>query len=144
MADLGDKLDDIEGLADKRFSLFGLRFTPTQLGLALGLLSSVVGALYGGFLMYQKVEEVANLDIGAYEQRMELIDQKIDNQDKLLASIEGNLRDNKQLTYDIEKRVNDKVVYFEGKLDKFENKVEETKSELEDRIQKALDNPLAN
>ena len=144
MADLGDKLDDIEGLADKRFSLFGLRFTPTQLGLALGLLSSVVGALYGGFLMYQKVEEVANLDIGAYEQRMELIDQKIDNQDKLLTSIEGNLRDNKQLTYDIEKRVNDKVVYFEGKLDKFENKVEQTKSELEDRIQKALDNPLAN
>ena len=144
MADLGDKLDDIEGLADKQFSIFGFSFTPTQLGLGIGLLTSVVGALYGGFVMYQKVEEVANLDIGAYEQRMELIDQKIDNQDKLLTSIEGNLRDNKQLTYDIEKRVNDKVVYFEGKLDKFENKVEQTKSELEDRIQKALDNPLAN
>jgi len=75
---------------------------------------------------------------------MELISQKIDNQEKLLQSIEGNLRDNKQLTYDIEKRVNDKVVYFEGKMDKFEGKVEETKIELEDKIQKALDNPLAN
>jgi hypothetical protein len=48
------------------------------------------------------------------------------------------------LTYDIEKRVNDKVVYFEGKMDKFEAKVDATKAELEDKIQKALDNPLAN
>jgi predicted nucleic acid-binding Zn-ribbon protein len=75
---------------------------------------------------------------------MQLIDQKIDNQQKLLESIEQNLRDTKQLTYDIEKRVNDKVVYFEGKMDKFENKVEKTQKDLEDKIQKALDNPLAN
>jgi hypothetical protein len=144
MTDLGEKLDDIEGLADKRLSIGRLRFTPTQLGIGFGLISTVIGSLYGGFTIYQRVEEIASLDIGAFEQRMELIGQKIDNQDKLLSSIEGNLRDNKQLTYDIEKRVNDKVVYFEGKLDKFENKVDETKVELEDKIQKALDNPLAN
>ena len=144
MADLGDKLDEVEGLADKRFSLFGLRFTPTQLGLALGLLSSVLGALYGGFTMYQKVEELASLDIGGYQAQMEQTSAKIETQEKLLTSIEQNLRDAKQLTYDIEKRVNDKVVYFEGKMDKFESKVDETKAELEERIQKALDNPLAN
>ena len=144
MTDLGDKLDDIEGLADKRLSLFGLRFTPTQLGLALGLVSSVIGALYGGFTMYQKVEEIASLDLGAYAAQMEQTSNKIETQGALLTSIEQNLRDTKQLTYDIEKRVNDKVVYFEGKMDKFEGKVEETKAELEARIQKALDNPLAN
>jgi len=144
MADLGEKLDDIEGLADKRLSVGGLRFTPTQLGLALGLVSSVVGALYGGFVMYQKVEEIASLDLGAYAQQMQKTSDKIETQEKLLDSIEQNLRDAKQLTYDIEKRVNDKVVYFEGKMDKFEAKVDQTKVELEDRIQKALDNPLAN
>jgi Skp family chaperone for outer membrane proteins len=122
----------------------GLRFTPTQLGLALGLLSSVVGALYGGFVMYQKVEEIASLDLGAYAQQMQQTSDKIETQEKLLDSIEQNLRDAKQLTYDIEKRVNDKVVYFEGKMDKFEAKVDATKAELEDKIQKALDNPLAN
>ena len=144
MADLGEKLDDIEGLADKRLSVGGLRFTPTQLGLALGLVSSVVGALYGGFVMYQKVEEIASLDLGAYAQQMQQTSDKIETQEKLLDSIEQNLRDAKQLTYDIEKRVNDKVVYFESKMDKFEAKVDQTKVELEDRIQKALDNPLAN
>lgn len=28
-------------------------------------LSSIVGTLYAGFLMYQKVEEIASLDLGA-------------------------------------------------------------------------------
>lgn len=144
MADLGEKLDDIEGLADKRLSIFGLRFTPTQLGLAFGLVSTIVGGLYGGFVMYQRIEEIASLDLGAYQQQMTETSTKIETQEKLLTSIEANLRDTKQLTYDIEKRVNDKVVYFEGKLDKFEAKVEQTKADLEDRIQKALDNPLAN
>jgi hypothetical protein len=144
MADLGEKLDEIEGLADKRLSLFGLRFTPTQLGMAVAALGSVLGALYGGFTMYQKVEELASLDIGGYQAQMEQTSAKIETQEKLLTSIEQNLRDAKQLTYDIEKRVNDKVVYFEQKMDKFEAKVDETKAELEERIQKALDNPLAN
>jgi len=106
--------------------------------------SSVLGMLYSGFLVYQKVEELATLDIGAYQAQMEQTSNKIETQGKLLESIEANLRDTKQLTYDMEKRVNDKVVYFEGKMDKFEGKVEDTKAELEDRIQKALDNPLAN
>lgn len=146
--DLGEELENIEegieNLKNKEFMLFGLKMTPTTIGMAVAALGSVIGALYGGFTMYQKVEEIANLDVGAYEQQMQLIDQKIDNQQKLLDSIEQNLRDTKQLTYDIEKRVNDKVVYFEGKMDNFENKVEKTQKNLEDKIQKALDNPLAN
>ena len=108
------------------------------------MVSTVVGMLWGGFQIWLKVEELASLDIGAYQAQMQLTSDKIETQGALLASIEQNLRDTKQLTYDIEKRVNDKVVYFEQKMDKFEGKVEETKLELEDRIQKALDNPLAN
>jgi len=144
MTDLGEKLDELEGLSDKRLRLFGLRFTPTQLGMAVAAIGSVLGALYGGFTTYQKVEELASLDIAGYQAQMEQTSNKIETQAALLASIEQNLRDTKQLTYDIEKRVNDKVVYFEGKMDKFEGKVEQTKAELEDKIQKALDNPLAN
>jgi len=144
MTDLGEKLNELEGLSDKRLRLFGLRFTPTQLGMAVAAIGSVLGALYGGFTTYQKVEELASLDIAGYQAQMEQTSNKIETQAALLASIEQNLRDTKQLTYDIEKRVNDKVVYFEGKMDKFEGKVEQTKAELEDKIQKALDNPLAN
>jgi septal ring factor EnvC (AmiA/AmiB activator) len=143
MADLGHKLDEIEGLKDKAFTVFGLRMTPTTIVAAVTGLLSVLGALYGGFTMYQKVEEIASLDLGAYAAQMEQTSNKIETQERLLESIEQNLRDAKQLTYDIEKRVNDKIVRFEDKMDKFEAKVEDTKAELEDKLQKALDNPLS-
>jgi len=142
--DLGEELENLEGLKDKQFKLFGLKMTPTTIGMALAAIGSVLGTLYAGFTMYQQIEEIASLDIGAFEQRMELINDKIDNQEKLLVSIEGNLRDTKQQVYDIEKRVNDKVVYFEGKMDKFEQKVEKQGADLEDKLQKALNNPLSD
>ena len=143
MADLGDKLEEIEGLKDKQFKIFGLRMTLTTLGMAIAGIGSVLGALYGGFTMYQKVEEIASLDLGAYAAQMEQTSNKIETQERLLESIEQNLRDAKQLVYDVEKRVNDKIVRFEDKMDKFEAKVEDTKTELEDKLQKALDNPLS-
>ena len=111
---------------------------------AITVAGSLIGTLYGCLQIWLKVEELASLDIGSYQAQMEQTSNKIDTQGALLTSIEQNLRDTKQLTYDIEKRVNDKVVYFEGKMDKFEAKVEQTKADLEDRIQKSLDNPLAN
>lgn len=145
--DLGEELENVEGeienLKNKEFQLFGLKMTPMTIGAVFAALSTVVGALYAGFVMYQKVEEIASLDLGSYEQQMNDTSNRIEIQGKLLESIEGNLRDTKQLTYDIEKRVNGKVEYFENKMDKFEMKVDKTKEELEDKIQKALDNPLA-
>jgi flagellar basal body-associated protein FliL len=147
MADLDDNLNKLEeakdALAQKKFSVLGFSFNWTGLVVAGGVVSSAVGALYAGFLMYQKVEEIAGLDLGAYAAQMEQTSNKIETQERLLESIEQNLRDAKQLTYDIEKRVNDKIVRFEDKMDKFEIKVENTKTELQDQIQKALDNPLS-
>jgi len=143
MADLGDKLDEIEGLKDKHFTIFGVRMTLTTIGMAIAGIGTVLGAAYQGILMYQKVEELANLDLGAYAAQMEQTSNKIETQERLLESIEQNLRDAKQLVYGVENRMNQKVEYFEGKLDKFEAKVDQTKATLEDKIQKALDNPLS-
>ena len=130
-------------VANAKLSLFGWNFTPTQLGLGFGVLSTVLGTLYGVFTMYQKVEEIANLDIGAFEQRMELINEKQEGQEKLLKSMETNLNDAKTNMYRIETKVSDKLNNYDTKLDRFENRVEKVKTDLEDRIQKALDNPLA-
>ena len=132
-----------EKVANAKLTLFGWSFTPTQLGLGFGVLSTVLGTLYGVFTMYQKVEEIANLDIGAFEQRMELINEKQEGQEKLLKSMETNLNDAKTNMYRIETKVSDKLNNYDTKLDRFENRVEKVKTDLEDRIQKALDNPLA-
>ena len=74
---LGKKLEDIDGLKDKAFTILGLEMTPATIGAAVALLSTVCGTLYGGFVMYQKVEEVASMDLGAYQQQMEVMDAKV-------------------------------------------------------------------
>jgi len=138
---------DIESAQDKiantSINVLGYSLTPTQIGIGFGILSTIIGTLYGGFTMYQKVEEIANLDIGAYQQQMDLVDEKLLSQQKLLKSMESNLNDAKTNMYRIDTKVGEKLNNYDTKLDRFENKVEKIKTDLEDRIQKALDNPLS-
>ena len=50
MADLGEKVAQVEGLVDKRLKFLGLRFTYTSLVAAFALISTIVGSLYGCLL----------------------------------------------------------------------------------------------
>jgi len=194
--DLGKGLEEIENLKDKEFRLLGIKMTPTTIGAAVALIGSVIGALYAGFLMYQKVEEVANLDVGAFEQRMEVIETKLDEAidytrdiksglrddilsiEKQVDRMEDKVRESEETTRDIianaEERFENKrdalqndydesanrlqessqnrMDDLDGKVDRnisdMEVKVERDMKDLEDRLnkklQRALDNPLAN
>src|SRR5210317_1229062 len=187
--DLGQELENmeegIENLKNKEFRILGIKVTFMSVSALVAVLGSVLGALYGGFLMYQKVEEVANLDVGAFEQRMEVIETKLDEAIDYTRDIKSGLRDD---ILSIEKqvdRVEDSMRKQEGEVreiiqnaeERFENKRDalqndydqkanrlaerndslrtdlETKvdrdlKDLEDRLnkklQRALDNPLAN
>ena len=183
--DLGDALDEIEGLKDKQFTLFGIRMTPTTIGAAVALLGSVIGMLYGGFVMYQKVESIANLDVGAFEQRMEVIETKLDeaidytrdiksglrddilNIEKQVDRMEDKVRDSEQNTQkiianaeqrfenkrdalqnDYDQKANRLQESAQNRMDDLTTKVERDLKDLEGRLnnklQRALDNPLAN
>ena len=187
--DLGQGLENmeegIENLKNKEFRILGIKVTFMSVSALLALLGSVVGALYGGFLMYQKVEEVAGLDVGAFEQRMEIIETKLEEAVDYTRDIKGSLKDD---ILSIEKQVDrmeDKIreqeaetrlivqnaeERFENKRDRLQNdydekanrlqesntsrmddleaKVERDLKDLDDRLskklQRALDNPLAN
>ena len=172
--DLGKALDDIEGLKDKQFKLFGIRMTPTTIGAAIALLGSIVGALYGGFVMYQKVDSIANLDVEAFEQRMEIIETKLDDAIDYTRDIKSGLRDDilsieKQVdrTEDMVRQSEEKMrsiiqnaeERFENKRDALQNDYDQKANDLRDsndrklkdledrlnkKLQRALDNPLAN
>ena len=66
--------DNIDGLADREFKTGGMKLSLGSIMAILAFLSTVVGGLYGGFVMYQKIEEVAGLDLGAYQQAMDVMD----------------------------------------------------------------------
>jgi len=181
-----EKLEEnIEGLKNKEFRILGIRVSFMSVSALVAVLGSVIGTLYMGFVMYQKIEEVAGLDVGAFEQRMEIIETKLDDAIDYTRDIKTGLRDD---ILQIEKQVDrmeDKVTKseedvrvviqnaeerFENKRDSLQNdydqkanrlaetntnriddmndKMERDMKELEDRIgkklQRALDNPLAN
>ena len=204
---LSDELENLESLKEKKFRIFGIKVSFVSVTTLLAIIGSIVGALYGGFLMYQKVEEVAGLDIGAFEQRMDVIETKLEEAVDYTRDIKNDLKNDiiriekqSDKTEDIvkdteddvnarlrqiEKDVFDMIETAEGRfetkrdtlqgdyeqkadrllkdydekadrlntnvesdMDKLElgikQEMKDLENRLEDRIQKSLDNPLAN
>ena len=159
---LGKKLEDIDGLKDKAFTILGLEMTPATIAAAVALLSTICGGLYGGFLMYQKVEAVAGMDLGAYQQKMEVMDAKVQEALDYARDIKNGLKDDIiQLEKQVDRaedavRTNEEAVRtliddaekrFETRRDQLRMSQDQDMKELEDRLnerlQRALDNPLA-
>jgi len=153
--DLGEKVAEIEGLVDKRLKLGSLRFTYTQLVGAFALLSTIVGSLYGGFLMYQKVEGIANLDLGAIQASMEATSADVLRVEEVAKEIKVELKEDlarlRTAQYNLENRIDSKlqsidvrITTMDNKLDKFDIQLDDTEEKLMKRIQQSLDNPLSN
>jgi len=185
--DLGESLDNmeegIENLKNKEFRVFGIKVSFMSVSALLAVLGSVLGALYGGFLMYQKVEQAIEFveqqeeyesKIADFTQRMEVMEAQLNETLDYARDIKNDLRDDLVRMEKIIDRVEDDVKDVEGDVreivqnaeERFENKRDalqndydqakdrlttNTERELKDledrlnkRLQRALDNPLAN
>ena len=164
--DLGQSLENIENLKDKGFRLFGIRMTPASVMGLLALVGSILGAVYGGLITYQKVEALAELDLGEIAAQMQQTSEDLErikadvlvikddlkqdvrdiekNLDYVEGKVDGRLQAFDEKVLALENKVDNKLTKFERKMDRIEDKLDEQKIELEDKLQKALDNPLAN
>jgi hypothetical protein len=118
--DLESMNENIENLKNKEFRILGIKVTFVSITSLLAVISSVFAALYGGFLMYQKVEEVAGLDIGAFEQRMEIIETKLEEAVDYTRDIKSDLRDD--------------IMKIEQQGDRTEDTVKDTEDDLMGRM----------
>jgi Skp family chaperone for outer membrane proteins len=172
MADLEQLIQQGEGLSNKKLKLFGLRVSGASIMGLFVLLSGVLGSLYGGFLLYQKVESLAELDLGAISSQMSKTSAEVlrieEHANAIKIEIKKDVSDLRQSQWNLESKVDGKLqsidtrltafetkldgklqsvdtklISYDTKLDRFELKVEKTKTDLEKRIQQSLDNPLA-
>ena len=172
MADLEQLIQQGESIKDKKLKLFGMRVSGASIMGLFALLSTIIGSLYGGFLLYQKVESLASLDLGSITSQMLKteaavtrieehansikIELKKDMTDlrsgqwNLESKVDGKLQsiDTRLTAFETKldgklQSVDNKLISYDTKLDRFELKVEKTKTDLEKRIQQSLDNPLA-
>lgn len=163
-------ITNVDKLADKEIKAGGVKLTAGSVLAILAFISTVVGGLYGGFTLYQKIEEVAGLDLTAYQQQMDVMDAKVSGiSEKVEESVEytrdikNGLKDDllriEQQTDRVEDMVRDNEDKVRSMIDdaevRFENQRERVRvsqssamKELEDRLngklQRALDNPLAD
>jgi hypothetical protein len=162
--------DNIDGLADREFKTGGMKLSFGSIMAIFAFLSTIVGGLYGGFVLYQKIEAVAGLDLEEYQLQMNIMDAKVTGiSEKVEESVEYSRDIKNGLRSDIlsiEKqtdRVEDMVRETEDKVRnmiddaevRFENQRErvrvsqsgsmkELEDKLMDKLQRALDNPLAD
>jgi hypothetical protein len=155
MADLEELISRGEGVKNKKLRLFGLKVTGASIVGAFALISTIFGTLYGGFLMYQKVEGIANLDLGAISSQMAKTSSEVlrieEHADAIKIELKKDMTDLRNSQWSLESKVDTKLqsvdtklTNYDTKLDRFEIKVENTKTYMEKRIQESLDNPLAN
>ena len=155
MADLEELISKGEGIKNKKLKMFGLKVSGTSIVGALAFISTIVGTLYGGFLMYQKVEGIANLDLGAITGQMQKTSSEVlrieEHADAIKIELKKDMTDLRNSQWNLESKVDTKLqsvdtklTNYDTKLDRFEIKVEKTKTDIEKRIQESLDNPLAN
>ena len=170
MVDTTKIADNIDGLADREFKTGGMKLSFGSIVAIFAFLSTVVGGLYGGVVMYQKIEEVAGLDLGAYQQAMDVMDakvtgisEKVEESVEYTRDIKNGLKDDLLRVEQQTDRIEDTVRKSEDKIRalidaaelRFENQRERVRTsqtssmkDLEDRLtkklQRALDNPLSD
>lgn len=185
--DLGESLENleegIENLKNKEFRILGIKVTFMSVSALIAVVGSVLGSLYGGFLMYQKVEQAIEFveqqeeyesKIADFTQRMEIMETQLNETLDYARDIKNDLRDDLVRMEKIIDQVEDQTRSVEEKVrtiiqnaeERFENKrdalqndydqakdrlqtnttreLKELEERLNDRLQRALDNPLAN
>jgi hypothetical protein len=147
---LDEKVDQLEAAVDPNtvISIGGFNFTPAKLMIAGGIISTVLGGLYGAFEVYkdymdmkQKIAEYVAPDLSELNKKIEVLTTKSDQ------SFEYTKEINTGLKADI-RRIEKIVEQVERDSKQSQREVEkdlrEVRKEVDSKIKKALDNPLAN
>ena len=147
------KVDELEAAAKKYaskdtvISIGGYEFTPAKLMVAFTIVSSVLGGLYGTFEVYKdyqgmkkKIAEYVSPDLSELNKKMEITMQ---NSEKSVQYTQDIKNDLKQDVRRLEKVV--EQVERDGKQlnREVDQDMRAIRKEIDSKIQKALDNPLA-
>lgn len=134
--DLGEGLENmeegIENLKNKEFRVLGIKVTFMSVSALVALLGSIIGALYGGFLMYQKVEEAI-----AFVDQQQEYEEKIADYDNRMQIIETKLEEAVDYTRDIKSGLRDDILSIEKTVDRMEDKLRETEADVREIVQNA-------
>jgi len=151
--DVNKKIDAAEAAVKKYaskdtvISIGGYEFTPAKLMVAFTIVSSILGGLYGAFEVYKSYQDMKT-KIEKY------VAPDLTEIEKKLAIVEENSQKSSDYTRDIKNDLKNDIRRLEGVVESVERSskqaqreteqdVRQLRKEIDSKIQKALDNPLA-
>ena len=166
--DIDEKVDQLEAAVDPNtvISIGGYNFTPAKLMIAGGIISSALGGLYGAFEVYkdymsmkEAIQTYVTPDLSEINQKIAVLEQNSEKSTEYVRDINQTLREDirrlESVVDSVERGVKQSQREVDGTVKEVaramnqlerENaqEIRNVRREVDDKIKKALDNPLAN
>lgn len=157
---IDDKVDQLEAAVDPNtvISIGGYSFTPAKLMIAAGIISSVLGGLYGAFEVYKdymdmkkQIQEYVAPDLSEINKKIAIVSEQAEKSVQYTQDIKndlkGDIRRLETTVDNVERSVKQSIRETESDMKVLRKETEvaikETNANLDKKIQRALDNPLA-
>jgi hypothetical protein len=150
---------------DTVISIGGYEFTPAKLMVAFTLVSSILGGLYGAFEVYKSYQDmqkkIANYvtpDLSEFDKRLAVMEQNSQKELDYVNNIKNDLkadirrqgdqvdqveRSAKQSQRETDQSIRDLRNESRATQKEVESKIATVQKEIDNKIQKAMDNPLS-
>jgi|TARA_R110002126_G_scaffold98972_2_gene230047 hypothetical protein len=147
------KIDEAEAAVKKYaskdtvISIGGYEFTPAKLMIAFTIVSSTLGALYGAFEVYKsyqdmkmKIEKYVAPDLSEFDKRLILVEETSAKTNDYTRDIKNDIKSDIRRLEQVVEQVERSQKQSQRETDQ---DVRQLRKEIDSKIQKALDNPLA-
>jgi uncharacterized protein YoxC len=133
--DLGESIEnfeeEIEGLKNKEFRLFGIKMTAMTISAAFAIISAGLGSLYGAFEVYkdymemkQQIQEYVAPDLSSINERLTALDKKMEG-------IAANVQQSTEYTNEIKNDLKGDIRRVEGVVESVERSNKQTQRETD-------------
>lgn len=165
--DINAEVEKIQKLTDKNtvWTVAGYSFTPAKLMILGTILSSALGGLYGAFEVYKDYQamkkQITNYvapDLSVFDKRLEIVTEKAEKSVQYTQDIKNDLkqdirrlegvvesveRSSKQNAREADLAVREVQQDLRKNSKEMDQTVKQLQREVDSKIQKAMDNPLA-
>jgi hypothetical protein len=159
--DVNKKIDEAEAAVKKYaskdtvISIGGYEFTPAKLMVAATLVSSILGGLYGTFEVYKdyqgmkkKIAEYVSPDLAEVYKKLDVIQVESSKTADYTRDIKNDLKNDirrlEGVVEQVERSAKQSAREANDSQKEQERELRQVRKEIDSKIQKALDNPLAN
>lgn len=140
---------------DTVISIGGYEFTPAKLMVAFTIVSSILGGLYGAFEVYKsyqdmktKIEKYVAPDLSEIEKKLAVVEENSQKSADYTRDIKNDLKNDIRRLEGVVEQVERGAKQIQREVNQAQKEqdaeMRQMRKEVDDKIKKALDNPLAN